>query len=313
MYPFIHIGHFSIGTFGLCLWLASVCACWTLYKNFQRNGIDADAVGVAAYTTVGGVVGAKLWHVLEDPTLLMHQPLQVLFDRAGFAWFGGLLVGIAVLVWQGRQAPGPHGKLGGLAMLDLAAPAVAIGYGVGRLGCLISGDGDYGIPTNLPWGMSFPNGLVPTIDDDGFVVWESNAIVRYLAAKHAPGKLWPTDVRARADADRWMDWTNSTLWPTMLPLFRGFMRAPVHQRDSGAIEVARQESLEVLQILDAQLATSDFVGGKTFTMGDIAVGCAVWRWMALPIERPALVHVQRWFDTLATRAAYCKVVMQPLI
>jgi phosphatidylglycerol:prolipoprotein diacylglycerol transferase len=137
--------------------LASVCACWTLYKNFQRYGIDADAVGVAAYTTVGGVVGAKLWHVLEDPTLLMHQPLQVLFDRAGFAWFGGLLVGIAVLLWQGRKA-----KIGGLAMLDLAAPAVAVGYGVGRLGCLISGDGDYGIPTSLPWGMSFPNGLVPT-------------------------------------------------------------------------------------------------------------------------------------------------------
>ena len=104
MYPFIHIGHFSIGTFGLCLWLASVCACWTLYRNFRRYGIDADAVGVAAYTTVGGVVGAKLWHVLEDPTLLMHQPLAVLFDRAGFAWFGGLLAGIAVLLWQGRQA-----------------------------------------------------------------------------------------------------------------------------------------------------------------------------------------------------------------
>ena len=119
MYPFIHIGHFSIGTFGLCLWLASVCACWTLYCNFRRYGIDADAVGVAAYTTVGGVVGAKLWHVLEDPTLLIHQPLLVLFDRAGFAWFGGLLAGIAVLVWSGRQA-----KIGGLGMLDLAAPAV---------------------------------------------------------------------------------------------------------------------------------------------------------------------------------------------
>ena len=157
MYPFIHIGHFSIGTFGLCLWLASVCACWALYRNFRRYGIDADAVGVAAYTTVGGVVGAKLWHVLEDPTLLMHHPLLVLFDRAGFAWFGGLLAGIAVLLWQGRQA-----KIGGLGMLDLAAPAVSVGYGVGRIGCLVSGDGDYGIPTHLPWGMSFPNGLVPT-------------------------------------------------------------------------------------------------------------------------------------------------------
>jgi phosphatidylglycerol:prolipoprotein diacylglycerol transferase len=157
MYPFIHIGHFSIGTFGLCLWLASVCACWALYCNFRRFGIDADAVGVAAYTTVGGVVGAKLWHVLEDPTLLMHQPFLVLFDRAGFAWFGGLLAGIAVLVWSGRQA-----KIGGLGMLDLAAPAVSVGYGVGRIGCLVSGDGDYGIPTSLPWGMSFPHGLVPT-------------------------------------------------------------------------------------------------------------------------------------------------------
>jgi phosphatidylglycerol---prolipoprotein diacylglyceryl transferase len=157
MYPFIHIGHFSIGTFGLCLWLASVCACWTLYCNFRRYGIDADAVGVAAYTTVGGVAGAKLWHVLEDPSLLIHNPALVLFDRAGFAWFGGLLAGIAVLLWQGRQA-----KTGGLGMLDLAAPAVSVGYGVGRIGCLVSGDGDYGIPTHLPWGMSFPNGLVPT-------------------------------------------------------------------------------------------------------------------------------------------------------
>jgi phosphatidylglycerol---prolipoprotein diacylglyceryl transferase len=157
MYPFIHIGHFSIGTFGLCLWLASVCACWTLYCNFRRHGVDVDAVGVAAYTTVGGVIGAKLWHVLEDPTLLVHQPLLVLFDRAGFAWFGGLLAGIAVLVWSGRQA-----KIGALGMLDLAAPAVSVGYGVGRIGCLVSGDGDYGIPTRLPWGMSFPHGLVPT-------------------------------------------------------------------------------------------------------------------------------------------------------
>jgi phosphatidylglycerol---prolipoprotein diacylglyceryl transferase len=157
MYPFIHIGHFSIGTFGLCLWLASVCACWTLYRNFLRYGVDADAVGVAAYTTVGGVIGAKLWHVFEDPTLLMHQPLVVLFDRAGFAWFGGLLAGIAVLLWSGREA-----KTGGMGMLDLAAPAVSVGYGVGRIGCLISGDGDYGIPTRLPWGMSFPHGLVPT-------------------------------------------------------------------------------------------------------------------------------------------------------
>jgi phosphatidylglycerol---prolipoprotein diacylglyceryl transferase len=188
MYPFIHIGHFSIGTFGLCLWLASVFACWTLYCNFQRYGIDADAVGVAAYTTVGGVAGAKLWHVLEDPTLLMHQPALVLFDRAGFAWFGGLLAGIAVLLWQGRQA-----KTGGLGMLDLAAPAVSVGYGVGRIGCLVSGDGDYGIPTHLPWGMSFPNGLVPTTQRV-----HPTPIYEFLVALLIAAYLWRRGARTDA-------------------------------------------------------------------------------------------------------------------
>jgi phosphatidylglycerol:prolipoprotein diacylglycerol transferase len=187
MYPFIHIGHFSIGTFGLCLWLASVCACWVLYCNFRRFGIDADAVGVAAYTTVGGVLGAKLWHVLEDPVTLMHQPVQILFDRAGFAWFGGLLVGIAVLVWAGRQA-----RIGGLGMLDLAAPAVSVGYGVGRIGCLVSGDGDYGIPTSLPWGMSFPHGLVPTIQRV-----HPTPIYEFIVALLIAAYLWRRGTKSR--------------------------------------------------------------------------------------------------------------------
>jgi phosphatidylglycerol:prolipoprotein diacylglycerol transferase len=87
----------------------------------------------------------------------MRHPADLLFDRAGFAWYGGLIVGILTLLWQARVY-----RLGPLQMLDLASPAAAIGYGVGRLGCLVSGDGDYGIPTSLPWGMSFPHGLVPT-------------------------------------------------------------------------------------------------------------------------------------------------------
>jgi phosphatidylglycerol:prolipoprotein diacylglycerol transferase len=150
MYPFIHIGSFSIGTFGILLWFAAVCACWVLHRNFVRSGIDADAIGVVAIVTVVGIIGAKLWHVADTPG-------EHLFEREGFAWFGGLLFGILALLWQGRAT-----KIGAIRMLDLAAPAAAVGYGVGRLGCLISGDGDYGIPTSLPWGMSFPHGLVPT-------------------------------------------------------------------------------------------------------------------------------------------------------
>jgi phosphatidylglycerol---prolipoprotein diacylglyceryl transferase len=157
MYPYIHIGHFSIGTFGIMLWLAAVCAGIVLHLNFRRWKIDADAIGIVAVSTVAGVIGAKLWHVFEDPQALMQHPLSLIFDRAGFAWFGGLVAGILALMWQGRG----YG-LGRLATLDLATPAAAIGYGIGRLGCLTSGDGDYGIPTNLPWGMGFPDGLVPT-------------------------------------------------------------------------------------------------------------------------------------------------------
>jgi phosphatidylglycerol---prolipoprotein diacylglyceryl transferase len=157
MYPFIHLGPLTIGTFGLMLWLAAVCAGYVLHLNFRRFHVEADAISVVAFVTVIGVIGAKLWHVFEDPAALAHDPAGILFDRAGFAWYGGLIAGILTLMWQGRTA-----KVGALGMLDLAAPAAAVGYGVGRIGCLTSGDGDYGVPTNLPWGMSFPHGLVPT-------------------------------------------------------------------------------------------------------------------------------------------------------
>jgi phosphatidylglycerol:prolipoprotein diacylglycerol transferase len=159
MHPYIHLGRFTIGTFGLLLWLAAVAAGAVLYENFRRFRINADAVSIVAFATVFGVIGAKLWHVCETPRLLLHSPAAMLFDRAGFAWYGGLVAGILTLLWQGRQA-----GTGALGMLDLASPSAAVGYGVGRIGCLISGDGDYGKPTTLPWGMSFPHGLVPTLD-----------------------------------------------------------------------------------------------------------------------------------------------------
>src|SRR6201992_706251 len=157
MYPYIHLGALTIGTFGLLLWLAAVCAAYVLHLNFKRFHVDADAISVVAFVTVLGVVGAKLWHVFEDPVTLFHYPAATLFDRAGFAWYGGLIAGVLTLMWQGRAA-----GTGPLGMLDLAAPAAAVGYGVGRIGCLTSGDGDYGINTTLPWGVHMAkNALVP--------------------------------------------------------------------------------------------------------------------------------------------------------
>ncbi len=158
MIPYLHILGLNVPTFGLMLWLAAVAAAFILDRSFRRAGISADAVGMVAVAVVAGIVGAKLWHVLDSPAEFREIGWRVLWDQAGFAWFGGLTFGIGALVFQGWRA-----RIGGLKVLDLAAPAAAVGYGIGRIGCFLSGDGCYGIPTNLPWGMSFPNGLEPTL------------------------------------------------------------------------------------------------------------------------------------------------------
>jgi phosphatidylglycerol:prolipoprotein diacylglycerol transferase len=183
MYPYINIGPIHLGTFGLLLWLAAVVATIVLHKNFMRNHVDADALSVVAFVVIAGVIGAKAWHELQnipDLRLAMREvaapgwshPMEVVMGflhwfQAGFAWFGGMLAGIAMLMWQGAAAKpgGLKGWLAGIRMLDLATSAAAIGYGVGRIGCLTSGDGDYGIKTTLPWGVHMkPDALVPTPD-----------------------------------------------------------------------------------------------------------------------------------------------------
>jgi phosphatidylglycerol:prolipoprotein diacylglycerol transferase len=158
MLPFLHIWHLQVPTFGLMLWLAAVVAAFIMDRNFKRSGIDSDAVGMVAVAALLGIVGAKLWHVIDTPAEFRDMGWRVLYDSAGFAWYGGLLFGISALLFQGWWA-----KIGMLRTLDLAAPAAAIGYGVGRIGCFLSGDGCYGVPTTLPWGMSFPHGIEPTL------------------------------------------------------------------------------------------------------------------------------------------------------
>lgn len=152
-----------------------------------------------------------------------------------------------------------------------------------------------------------PNGLVPTIEDDGFVLWESHTIVRYLAAKHSAGKLWPTDLRERADAERWMDWA-FTFQGAFRPVFWGLVRTAAEKRDAAAIEDGRKKSAELLGHLDAALAGRDYVAGRRFTMGDIPIGCHVQLWMRLAIDRPKHPALEAWFQRLLERPAYRSVV-----
>lgn len=157
-----------------------------------------------------------------------------------------------------------------------------------------------------------PNGRVPTISDDGFVLWESNAIVRYLSAKHGAGSLSPDNLQVRADADRWMDWATTTMAPLMTPLFWGLIRTPADKRDPAALEDLRLKMEDVMGILDRQLADRAFVAGESFTMGDIPVGCFTQRWMALPISHGEHPHLARWVARLEARPGYLAHVKLPL-
>ncbi len=159
MYPFIHLGPVTLGTYGLMVAAGLICAFFVMRADMRRRGLAIDAESVIGITGLAGLAGARLYHLLESPAEFFANPLPLLFSTTGFAWFGALIGGFTALVLLARSY-----RVKILLMLDVASPAGALGYGIGRIGCLISGDGDYGTPTSLPWGMSFPNGLVPTTD-----------------------------------------------------------------------------------------------------------------------------------------------------
>jgi phosphatidylglycerol:prolipoprotein diacylglycerol transferase len=161
MIPFIHIGWFALPTFGLMVAVAMLASSYVLRADLTRRGIGTMDSGTAeklvALPCLAGLIGAKLYHELETPREFFADPWHHLFNQFGFAWFGGLLAGLLTYIWLSRRETIPV-----LAALDAGSPAAALGYGIGRIGCLLSGDGDYGVPTSLPWGMRFPEGLVPT-------------------------------------------------------------------------------------------------------------------------------------------------------
>jgi glutathione S-transferase len=156
------------------------------------------------------------------------------------------------------------------------------------------------------------NGRIPTIEDDGVVVWESNACVRYLAARYSAGSLWPEDPVTRAAADMWMDWQQTTLLTDMTTVFWGLVRTPEAERDHAAIEAAAGRLGGLWRRLDNHLAGRRYVAGDHFTMGDIPVGATCYRYHQLAIERPKLAAIEAWYGRLQERAPYRTHVMLPV-
>ena len=168
----------------------------------------------------------------------------------------------------------------------------------------------FGIVNTPEYRKMNPNGLVPTMDENGFILWELHSIVRYLAAKFGKGVLWPMDERTRGVANQWMDRAFS-FQGSVRDSFWHLIRTPPEKRDAQAIENSRVKSGEMARILDAALADRMYVAG-VFSMGDIPIGCEVQRWMRLPMERPRLPHLEAWFERLCVRTAFKKNVDIPL-
>ena len=158
-----------------------------------------------------------------------------------------------------------------------------------------------------------PTGLVPTLVEDDFTLWESNAITRYLCGKYGQGSLCPADPRVRAVADTWMDWQQTTCAPMMLPVFWGLVRAPEAERDHDAINAGIERGREVWGMLDRRLADRPFVAGDTFTMGDIPIGPQAHRWLNLVEKRPPMPNLEAWYRRLTERPAFRKNVMIPIV
>ena len=155
-----------------------------------------------------------------------------------------------------------------------------------------------------------PNGVVPTIDDDGFVLWESNSIVRYLAEKHGAGTpFWPEDIQARASAGRWMDWALSVLAGRHVPVFQGLIRTPEAERDMAKIGAARDLWAKANLVLEAWLADHEYLSGDVFGFGDIPASPFTYRWFNLAIEREDFPNLKRWHDAICARPAFRKHVI----
>ena len=154
-----------------------------------------------------------------------------------------------------------------------------------------------------------PNALVPVIDDDGAVVWESQAIVRYVAAKYGAGSLWPEDPGERAHADQWMEWNSSALQPALMGVFMNVWRTPEFRRNPQLIRNLVSRCGQTMLFLDKHLDGRAYIAGDKFTMGDIPCGAMLYRYFELDIERPHVPNVSSWYARLQERQAFRNSVM----
>lgn len=201
------------------------------------------------------------------------------------------------------------GRLSSVNVQKVVACANELGVAYER----IDAGGKFGVVATPEFRRLNPNGLVPVIEDGNFVLWESNAIVRYLCRVHGGGTLWPDDAREGADADRWMDWQAGSVMPAMFGAFWNLVRVEPDKRNQAAIDESAAKMEALAAILDAHLASRPYVAGARYTMGDIPLACAMHRWFGLPLARAGRPNVEAWMARVAARPAYEGVLTLPIV
>jgi glutathione S-transferase len=177
---------------------------------------------------------------------------------------------------------------------------------------LVPAGGDFGGLDTPEFRALNPHSRIPVLQDDDLVVWESHAILRYLAARYGAGLFWDNDPAVRSRGDGWMDWAQTALQPAFLGgVFWGYYRTPDAQRNWPAIRAGLAETAAQFRILDAALAASPFLAGDRPTLADIPAGTTLYRYFELDIERPPLPNVAAWYARLQARPAYREHVMVP--
>jgi glutathione S-transferase len=200
------------------------------------------------------------------------------------------------------------GRLSSLNVRKVVVTAQELGVPFER----VDAGASFGIVRTPDYLAKNPNALVPVIEDDQVQLWESNVIVRYLCARHAPDTLYPLALPARFDAERWMDWQQTTLNPAGRDAFVQWIRTPAERRNADAIAASVAATEPLLALLDRQLASRAFVAGDQLTMADLPLLAEVHRWVNLPQPRTALPHLDRWYAQLIARPSIRGVLDAPL-
>jgi glutathione S-transferase len=216
-------------------------------------------------------------------------------------------------IWGRPTSACTQKALWGLEETEIDYELILASGTMGPDGHVSKGGAAFGLVDTAEYRSMNPNGTIPTVNDDGFTLWESNVIVRYLSMKYASNKMYGNDIQIFASASRWMDWEQSKFLPEQHILVMNLVRLPPKERSAVLVEEARLSLLTPLLIIEEQLSKTEYIAADFFTMGDIPIGMRVHRWFLFNLESPPMPNLERWYKAIQERPAFKKHIADPAL